>query len=339
MASLYDVAKRAGVSKTLVSRTINGQSGVSEKSREKIMTAIKELQYEPNGLARSLVLKRTHTIGVVMDTLCEPYFFKLIDGIERQVSQTGYDVVFRSGHNSTELKKRATQYFSQGRTDGMLLYGSNLDDEKLIEGLMNSAFPFVVIENDLPNLNINNIVVDNKFGSRLAVDHLLDCGCRKIFHIGGDMRQKVAFDRRDGYVMAMQSHGLTVSSDMIIEADFSLQRGYQAIRDFIDTRGRDSLPDAFYCGADNTAYGAMMALEDAGLQIGADIQMVGFDDDNPPMVDRRVPKLTTISQPLMEMGKSAVEMLLNDIEHRPETKQRLQFFPELVLRETTCPKA
>ena len=141
MSSIQDVARLAGVSKTLVSRVINGQTGVSEKSREKILQAMRELQYRPNGIARSLVLKRTNTIGVALDSLCEPYFFELIEGIEQVVAQTDYDVVFCSGRNSKKLKNRSIQYFAQGRTDGVIIYGSKLDDEEIILQLQKSGFP------------------------------------------------------------------------------------------------------------------------------------------------------------------------------------------------------
>jgi DNA-binding LacI/PurR family transcriptional regulator len=334
MSSLYDVAKLAGVSKTLVSRTINRQSGVSEKSRQKILAAMAELQYKPNQLARSLVLKKTQTIGVVMDTLCEPYFFRLIDGIEREADRIGYDVVFASGRNSTPLKNRAIKYFSQGRTDGILLYGSNLDDERIIEELAQSSFPFVVVENTFSRLNLNNVIVDSAFGSKLAVDHLFRCGCGRIHHVGGDMRHKVSLERRDGYITAMQAHGAAVSSDMILNADFTVESSYRVMREHLSS-GRGALPDAFYCGSDNTAYGVMMALEDAGLRVPEDVMLVGFDDDQPPRVNRPLKGLTTLSQPLEEMGVSALDILVKDIERPSEEKQRVVFYPELILRETT----
>jgi DNA-binding LacI/PurR family transcriptional regulator len=333
MSSLYDVAKLAGVSKTLVSRTINRQSGVSEKSRQKILAAMAELQYTPNQLARSLVLKKTQTVGVVMDTLCEPYFFRLIDGIEKEADRVGYDVVFASGRNSTSLKNRAIKYFSQGRTDGVLLYGSNLDDERLIEELAEASFPFVVVENTFPRLNINNVIVDNAFGSKLAVDHLFRCGCRRIHHVGGDMRHKVSLERRDGYITALQSHGVAVSSDMIVSADFTVESSYKAMRSHLSVERQ--LPDAYYCGSDNTAYGVMMALEDAGVKVPEDVMLVGFDDDQPPRTDRPLKQLTTLSQPLEQMGISALNILVQDIERKAGEKQRVVFYPQLIVRDTT----
>lgn len=336
MASLYDVAKHAGVSKTLVSRVINNQSGVSEASRKKILAAMEALHYEPNALARSLVLRNTRTIGVVMDSLCEPYFFPLIEGIEQEADRLSYDVVFSSGRNSSPLKSRAVKYFSQGRTDGVILYGSRLDDEPIIRALAKSGFPFVAVENTFPELNIHNVVVDNAFGSALAVDHLFDCGCRRIYHLGGDMQRRVSIDRRDGYAAAMERHGVTVSDRMIVQADFDVQTSRDVMRAFIAACPRAEFPDAFYCGSDNTAYGAMLALEEAGFRIPEDVMLVGFDDDAPPAADRPLKKLTTLSQPLRQMGASALEILVKEIESKGGAKQRVVFYPELIRRETTA---
>ncbi len=338
MASLYDVAKRAGVSKTLVSRVISNKGGVSPQSREKILAAMKELQYMPNALARSLVLKKTYTIGVVLDSLCEPYFFDLINGIEQEVSNTDYNVIFSSGHSYANLKNRYINYMFQGRVDGVIIYGSRLDDENLIRQLAEVNFPAVIAENDLGDLNINNIVVDNELGSQMAVDHLMECGCRSIYYLIGDTGTKAAIERCEGYKKAMKNHGIDVEEHMLLNAGFGVKQGYCTVSEWIRKNGVKALPDAFYCGADNTAFGAMMALEDAGISVPDQVMLVGFDDDRPINVDRPLKKLTTLSQPLYEIGVSAVQILLNEIEQKNEEKQRKVYSPKLIVRETTRKK-
>ena len=148
MATIYDVAREAGVSKTLVSRVINGQGGVSEASTKKIRKAMEELNYIPSAIARSLVLQKTKVIGVILDNLCETYFFNLIKGIEDKTASTDYEVVFTSAHNDSGVKNRYIDFFSQGRTDGMILYGSNIGDDSVLEHLTVMEFPCVVVEND-----------------------------------------------------------------------------------------------------------------------------------------------------------------------------------------------
>jgi LacI family transcriptional regulator len=334
MPSLHDVAKKAGVSKTLVSRVINNQKGVGELSKEKILQAMKDLNYIPNALARSLVLQSTQIIGVVLDSLCEPYFFDLINGIEEAIEASGYDVIFCSAKSKMETKSKQIQFLSQGRTDGVIIYGSNLSDESLIEKLSLSKYPFVVIENELDRLRINNVIVDNKFGAQLAIDHMADLGCSNIWHITGDLSRKASLDRRDGYLLAMQNRKLSVSENMIIESSFDIERGYQQMKKIIESQ-RGNLPDGIFFGADLTAYGALIALKEANISVPEEIKIVGFDNDSPYKVKEEIPGLTTLSQPLAQMGKAAVEILIKSITYPEQSKQKLIFYPELIVREST----
>lgn len=336
MASLYDVAKQAGVSKTLVSRVINNQKGVSPLSKEKILQAMKDLNYTPNALARSLVLQKTLIIGVVLDNLCDTFYFDLILGIEHQIDKSDFDVLFCSGRNKEKLKNKYINFFSQGRGDGIIIYGSSLNDESLIQQLSVSKFPFVVVENEIPGLDINNIVLDNQYGSKLAVEHLIECGCKTIYHITGDLTVNAAIDRKYGYIKAMEERNFKVQADMIYEGGFTIDSGYQAVKEMM--AGKAGLPDAIYFGADTAAFGGMMALKEAGVSVPEDIMIVGFDDDKPQKVEVELKKLTTLRQPLYQMGIAAVELLINDIESRVEPKQKQVYYPELIVRETTMRK-
>lgn len=192
--------------------------------------AIDELGYTPNGLARSLVLKTTNTIGVVVDTLCDAYFFDLIQAIEEEVGKLGYDVLFCSAGNSTEKKSSYINFFMQERVDGILIYGSALDDKKLITKLARSHFPFALIENDMGSLNVNNILLNNQYGSEVAVDYLFQCGCRNIAHVAGDENRQAARRRQKGYLSAMKKHG--ASNIMIISLDGPKKRVTILLRNF-----------------------------------------------------------------------------------------------------------
>lgn len=335
MATILDVAKRAGVSKTLVSRLLNNQGSVGPKSREKILAAIEELNYRPNTLARSLVLQKTSTIGVVLDSLSEAYFFKVINGIEDEVERQKYKVVFSSAGNKGTKKEEYIEFFSNGNTDGVIIYGSNLDDDALIHKAAAMQFPFVVVENEVDDTNINNVIVDNIYGSRLAVEYLISLGCRHIMHVTGDPSVKASLKRWQGYLKTMEAHGLKSCIDVIECQRFGVRAGYKAISTWLETHDKSELPDAVYFGADNTAFGGMMAFEDAGIRIPEDIRIVGFDDDKPWDVERRLKGLTSIRQPLYEMGKKSVEMLLRQINEPMAPKETVVMKPELIIRETT----
>lgn len=334
MASIYDVAKYAGVSKTLVSRVINNQKGVSDQSRKRILEAMEALNYRPNAIARSLVLQKTNIIGVILDSLCEPFFFDFIKGIEHEIEKSSYEVIFCSARDSVEAKEKYIDFLSQGRADGYILYGSNVRDRKLIEELEHSSMPMVIVENDVNGLNINNICVDNRYGSELMIDYLLNEGCKTVYHVTGDLAVKAAIDRMEGYQAALRKNGIIDTKEYIIQSDFTVQGGYESVKNFLKTN-QSLLPEAIYFGSDATAVGGIMALEEAGIRIPQDIKVSGFDNDSFLLQSKGMKKLTTLSQPMFEMGVSAVKLLLEDIEKNPEKKKRMIYYPELVTGETT----
>lgn len=337
MSTLNDVARLAGVSKTLVSRVINNQSGVSPQNRKKIADAIRQLDYRPNALARSLVQRSTKTIGVVMDTICEPFFFPLVESLESAASASDYNLVFSSAQNQLSNKQRAIEYYLEGRADGIILYGSRFDDREIIEFLAKTSYPFVVIENTFPALDINNIYLDNEYGAKLAVEHLLACGCKRIYHVRGDQRYHVSKDREFGFIKAMQAHGFSVDSRTLIPGDFSVEGSYQVMLKFIRETPWEQMPDGLFCASDKTAYGVMRALLETGFKIPKDMMIVGFDDEHTKS-HLKNPGLTTLSQPLLEMGKAAFDLLLKKIDTPDEKNQRIVFYPELKIRGTTSLK-
>lgn len=335
MATIYDVAKRAGVSKTLVSRVLNNQTGVGPESKRRILEAMQELQYKPNALARSLVLQRTNVVGLILDSLTEQYFFDVIRGVEDKVKENDFRAIFCSGRYDRREKEAYIDFFSNGVTDGAIIYGSELDDADLIRKRAKMEFPFVVVENEVEDANVNNVLVDNAYGSKLAIDHLVEKGCRRIMHVTGAKGTKASLHRWQGYLAAMKLQGLEQYIS-VIECDrFGINTGYEVLNNFLKNHTREELPDAIYFGADNTAFGGMMALEEAGIQIPEDIRIVGFDDDIPWQMERKPKKLTTIRQPLYQVGAKAVEILLQQIREPETPRQKVVIKPELVIRETT----
>lgn len=334
MSSQLDVARLAGVSKSLVSRVVNGQSGVSTATRKKILAAMKELHYQPNAIARSLVTRRTMTIGVVLDSLCVPYFFSLIEGLQEAAAGTSYNLVFASGQDHLENKKKAVRYFAEGRADGIILYGSRLEEEPIIRDLAAGTFPFTVVENSFPRLHINNITLDNAYGSALAVDYLVSRGCKSIVHVTGGDDTKASLERSEGYFAEMRKKGIPTDPSMVIPATFEFKPSYQAVKAWLAEQSGRPLPDAFYCASDYTAYGTIAALEEAGWHVPESTMVIGFDDDLPPR-DYAYKPLTTLSQPLKQMGVCAFETLIASIDQPEASPRHVLFYPELILRETT----
>lgn len=168
----------------------------------------------------------------------------------------------------------------------------------------------------------------------MVVDFLVGRGCRKIFHVSGGTEHRASLDRREGYIAAMKRHGLQADESTIIPASFDMQKSYQAMHAFLQQCFRENLPEALYCASDNTAYGVMLALEEAGYRVPGDVKIIGFDDDDPP-AGRSSRPLTTLAQPLHQMGERAMEILCHSIEHPEEGPHKDAFIPLFVERETT----
>lgn len=354
MSTIKDVAQLAGISKTLVSRFVNNQKGVSPESQQKIMAAIKELNYRPNGLARSLVLQKTHTIGIVVDDLCATFIFRLIEGLERGAEEFDkddkYNVIFCNSNGDIARKERHINFLTQGRVDGIVIYGSLVHDDSLITQLANANYPFILIENDIEGVDVNKVVIDNIGGAFLATEHLIKLGHRRIAHIGGNMNLKITLDRMNGYVRALQKYNVPVDQSMIIFPDFSdagewkkkdeslsqflfYDRGYAEMKKLIE---KNQVPEAIFFATDLSAYGAIKALHEAGLRVPEDVSIVGFDDEVSAAGSFGCKPITTIRQPLKQAGYIGIQKLISSINHPQAAKERVVLKTDLVIRDSAC---
>ena len=331
MTTKSDIAKQAHVSLTLVSSVLNNKPGVSPENRKKILSIIEEQHYVPSGLARSLVMKRTNAIGVVMDDLCNDYFFNLIAGLQDKAEELGYHVLFCSSQNHADTKMKYVDYFAQGRVDGIITYGSHLDNSAFFQYMTELPIPCVFIEGEPQGCNVSCIRLDNHRGAYTATEHLIQQKRKRIMHVTGDMNYTVSLDRFNGFIHAMQDYHIPIGPDSIVYADFFEESAYRQLKQRIAS---GNLPDAIFAGADKTAYGVLRALMEAGISVPDDIAVIGFDDDRPDSKNILFPGLTTMHQPLYEMGQVAIELLIHSIQNPDHTPELQTFQPELIIRDT-----
>jgi len=330
-----EVARRAEVSKTIVSRVINNKKGVGEKTREKICRIIEELGYKKNELAFSLSVQKTDTIGIILNNLYSPFLFDMIKGLEDAGLKEGYNVLFCSGKNDIEIKSRYIDFFSRGRADGIIIYGSAFSDDALVASLHNSGYPLVLIENYFENMDVSSIVIDNYDGSYKAVEYLISLGHRKIAHIKGNIRTKAGINRLEGCVSSLKDNGVAIQDDWFVDASFSRSEGYRAMKQIF---AATEYPTAVFCGSDEQAYGAAKAILERGLRIPEDISLMGFDDDVSFEADDEVyPKLTTMKQPMYRIGEEAAKLLIRKIKEPEIGNRRIYMYTEMVIRESCAP--
>jgi DNA-binding LacI/PurR family transcriptional regulator len=326
--TIHDVARRAGVSKSLVSMVTRGEEGVSAEKREAILEAIEELNYRPNLMARSLVERRTRILGVMVSNLRNPFFGGVVSGIQARAAELGYRVLFNTGDRKPDLEELAIESLLELAVDGLVLASPRVSDE--IIALAGHSVPVVVLNRNPVDDSSDSVTNDNIAGARLAVEHCVSFGHQRIAIItGGD--SAAAQVRREGYLRAMREFGLA-EHIVTIEGAHTEEGGYRGAQELLELK---PLPTAVFASNDLCAIGAMNALEESGLSIPADISLVGFD--NTSLAALRHIELTSIDQPGADMGRSAVDRLSERIEGERFTPRHDVVAPSLVIRSTTGP--
>ncbi len=329
--TLEDIAKQVGVSRSTVSRVINGSPNVSPEVRERVLKAIQVTGYQPNAAARSLASQRSRMVGLVLPQsvssfFTDPFFPHLTQGIAFGCNNNDLTLSLFLAGNHEDEEKILPRISRRGLLDGVLVQSGQLGDW-LIERLAKSSLPTVIIGRPFDTTGINYIDVDNICGAHSATQHLINLGYRRIAIITGSEGSSVTIDRLEGYKQALQAAGLAVDEDLIAEGKFSEVSGYEAMKRLLPRR-----PDAIFASSDVMAAGAMRALAEAGLCVPADVAIVGYDDL--PLANLTAVKLTTVRQPILKFGVKAVELLMDVIANGSQPARRIILDTELVIRES-----
>lgn len=314
MATIKDIAREAGVSLATVSRVINHMDNVSDEVRERVEAVIKRLGYNPNNAARALVMKKTNSIGIVVNNLHDPFFYDLIRGFENGAKNTSYNVVFCSVlGGDVETKERYIKYLTNGVVDAVVLYGSYLSDERIVSYLKDSSVNFAMIENDIPELNCNKLLIDNYNGSKHAVEYLISMGHNDIAYICGNPNKKVSVERLNGYLDTMHKYNLNISDGYIQYTTSSYQSGYDKMKYLMKL---DRRPTAVYCADDAIASKAVTAAMDMNLRVPEDVSIMGFDNQTVLPDGYKGPDITSMAQPLFEIGVDSIQLLVNQLDNK-----------------------
>jgi LacI family transcriptional regulator len=327
--TIKDVAKKAGVSVSTVSKVINGNYKVSEKTKRKVLKAIEELNYLPNFTARSLVLKKTQTIGVVLPDIHGEFFSEVIKGIDKKAREHGYHVLITSSHS--DIKELDEVLFSlvNGRVDGLIIMNPTLKTSH-VESRLLKKLPIVLLNCCADMLDADIILIDNFTGAYNLTKHLLKHGHRKIALITGPEDNTDSIERLRGYKTALIDSGIEPSQTLIFQGDFTEKSGYEAMKLITSLPER---PTAVFALNDDMAIGAMMYAKKLGLKIPADMAIAGFDDI--PMASYIHPSLTSVHVPIDKVGILAAEKLLNRIEGKSDAKfSKTTLETTLIVRES-----
>lgn len=331
--TILDVAREAGVSPATVSRVLNNQNHVREDKRARVLNAITLLGYVVNQQARSLAGGRSQVIGLLVHEIGVAYTGEVIRGVEDTLAAANYDLMLYTTHRRKTRESVYVETLTRGMTDGLLLL-LPLNAQAYLDTLHREQFPFVVIDYQGVDDFSSTVIARNHQAAFDATRYLIQLGHRRIGFIAGDPETSSAVQRLEGYKAALKEHGRLVDEALVANGDFRQLGGYQAAGQLL------ALPDpptAIFAANDHSAFGAMDAARDHGLAVPRDISIIGFDDIPQAAVVR--PALTTVRQPLVEMGRSAARMLLELIENPSLPPRRVELDTQFVIRETCGPSS
>ena len=323
--TVHDVAGRAGVSIGTVSHVISGRQHVAPATRQRVEAAMAALGYRPNRVARSLILRSTHTLGMVIPDVANPFFGDLMRGVEEVARGRGYSVLFGNSDNDGDQEARYLDEFIERRVDALLVVVAAHRSSRLAD--LPADLPVVALDR-LPDAWPHDAVVaDNRAGVDLAVEHLVSLGHRRLGLVGGDPELATARERRAGFEAGVKIRG--IEPVWMSEGAFSLESGRaQAVALF--GTPRETWPTAIVATDDLLALGVLLAARERGVRIPGDVSIVGFDDITFARLSD--PPLTTVRQPAREMGSRGARLVFQRLDGEPELREVIVLRPELVVR-------
>jgi len=321
-----DVARLAGVSPSTVSRILNGTAKVSDDKRLAVLAAIEKVSFAPNQMAQGLKKGRSLTIGIVVQDISSPFFDETLRGIDDGLKGTGYASVIVSGHWNADEEADRVRLLLARKVDGIILLSGRISDEAVLG--FSGQRPIVSTGRALHTRTALGFKTDNEYGAWLAVRHLVELGHRRIAFISGPTNNHDADERLAGYRRALAESQIDIDPALVVEGNYHEASGMMAMNRLFDTHQQFT---AVFAANDLTAYGARLALYRKGIRVPDDISLVGFDDL--PGSSYTTPPLTTVRQPMYDMGRIATQALLRLI--NGETVQGEIPPVELVVRETT----
>jgi len=328
-ATVKDVSQAASVSTATVSRVLAGFEEVSEETRQRVLDAARELNYQPNRNARNLRRNTTSKIGVVISDIQNPFFGSVVRGVEKITIKDDYTIILGNSDEDPEREKKLIAMLLEEGVAGIILVPTNMDAESY-RPLFGSGTPFVVVDRQLPIQDLDMVLVNGAAGAKMAVDHLVSLGHQKIGYVGGLKHLSVMHERERGYLTAVRKHKLPVVADYLRQGNNRQDGGYAAVCELLSLQ---QPPTAILIANNLMTLGGLHAIHENGLEIPEQVSLVGFDDMDWAASLR--PPLTVVAQPAYEMGETAASILLDRI-HNSELPHRTVVLDTRLVVRASC---
>jgi len=327
-----EVAGKLGISTMTVSRVMNNRAHVDEETRRKVLGAAQKLDYSPNHIAKSLVLRKTHTIGVVVPEISHSFFPEAIRGIEEATYRARYHLILTHSAEDAKREKDALLTLESERVDGILIStAQSVQDHSLYQHMIRLGLPIVFFDRCVHGIGASCVSIDDEESARRITEHLIDHGYTRIAHLSGPQKVSIGRSRLNGFKSALADRRIPCYDQLIVESGFQETDGYQAMKKLLSFP-RERRPRAVVAVNDPAAFGAIKAIQEQGLSIPGDIAIVGFSDDIRAAL--MPTPLTTVRQPAYEVGKLAAQKLLAFIEGKSPAIEEIIVKTEQVIRRS-----
>jgi DNA-binding LacI/PurR family transcriptional regulator len=327
--TIRDVAARAGVSRQTISRVINGSERVSSATEERVRAVIVELGYQPNAIARFMARGRTETLVCLAPNLTDYTFASVIDGAEAAVRRCGYYLMSSSAPDSNTFASLIAELIGGGHAEGLLVINPFVDDRYMH---LPADAPVVLIGVYAAGHTTSSVSLDDPAAGRLALEHLLTLGHRRIATITGPLAEDCARERLTAYRQMMAAAGAAVAEGWVAEGNWSAASGFAALNQIMDNA---STPTAIFAQNDQMAVGVLRAARDRGIAVPEQLSVIGIDDI--PLATHFEPPLTTVHQEFAEIGRTAARLLIYALDNPDAAACHVRLAPRLVIRQSTAP--
>ncbi|GMK42581.1 HTH-type transcriptional regulator DegA [Paenibacillus sp. CCS19] len=330
--TIYDIAQAAGVSIATVSNVLNGKGKVSQERRQQILRIMDELNYKPSAIASALTSKRTYTLGLLVPDISNPFFAEIARAVEDEGQRLGYSVLICSTDNKDEKTARYSALLRQKSVDGVII-GTGINELSALSPLLKKNIPVAFIARDYPAEDIPSVIIDDYAGGAAAAVHLIELGHRRLAILAEPDTISSSRERVRGFRETAAAAGVEIEDALIVAAS-ELRDGKQQAALLLSSEGTGR-PSAIFCCNDLLAIGALQAARELHVDVPQHCSIVGFDDTILASVTD--PALTTVAQPIAQMGQAVVQLLVDHMERPDEPRRRIVLPPRLIVRQSTVP--
>lgn len=330
--TIYDIAKKLNITAATVSRALNGNQNISEKTRKMVLEAAHEMNYKQNKLALALKSGRSNYIGVIVPRINTNFFGSVIRGLEEELNAKGFNIIITQSHNDEAMEAKNIETLIDSHVDAIFISSSS-KSSKALQKILDAKIPLIFFDRRKIMDHVSSVTIDDFTGGYLATKHLIDTGCKRIAHIvSGPIELEIFRERHRGYQQALEDHHIDYRKEFVLKTNSSIEEGKRAIDLLFNLPEK---PDAIFSASDFVALGAIQELQARNIKVPEEVSVIGFA--NEPFTEFLELSISTVDQFPLEMGRTAARVYLNQ-ETNPENKniqKKVVLEPKLILRKST----